>query len=728
MKKIALILLILLLLLCFVGCGIFDQLTCQHDYKEEETVQPTCTKKGYIKYVCTLCEHVKYQDIDRLPHEFAKQDTVAPTCSSTGYTNYTCSICGETKQDDVVEKLPHSYTEKVVAPSCTNEGYTEQKCSVCGETNIVNKTDVLAHNYESVVTNPTCTTQGYTMQTCKDCGFEQKADIVDALGHTWNQWVTQTPATEVNDGLKTRTCKVCEEVEEQVIPAVVYTDNSALKLQWDPTKTQTVNTLEEMCNYFSSAVLNNYATTTYDIKFAFERDTLLQQLVDNCTVPFSYDVQSSLTTTTTGGEKTYLLTLTLNVVNPTPTASTSGSDYTQLASANVKSYKPTRSNTWDDFAYKQRSLTVNVSSTEQLWYVLEQGGKPVPVAGSSAERILNKMKAVLRQICDDSMTDTQKVVAIHDWVVLNVNYDHKLLELMNEGQAVSHYDAFFLEGAFDNNKAVCEGIAKAVACLCNMEGLPCVTVEGVPADNPTGVGHAWNKVLMDGAWYIVDATSDNPMINGTPKIETLSYRYFGLTDSQYTSFTATNRQDIVCKTEMDIYSQLSFTYYSAKADFVIVSPAELTTLLRYLFATEGDITVECVVAFDVGASAQDEISTALSQVTTNGSTMKFVENGTTYTLIKNDQPHPNLIFLHQKGTRIFQSLCCFVCSTTLPQAQPVQQGLPVFSMLIGLQYHPSTASGPPPFPVTSDRDGFGENGSQKGTRKILVPFVIGCNE
>lgn len=39
-------------------------------------------------------------------------------------------------------------------------------------------------------------------------------------------------------------------------------------------------------------------------------------------------------------------------------------------------------------------------------------------------------------------------------------------------------------------------------------GIPCATVEGIAN---TGKDHAWNKVQLDGEWYCVDATWDNPI-------------------------------------------------------------------------------------------------------------------------------------------------------------------------------------------------------------------------
>ena len=46
-----------------------------------------------------------------------------------------------------------------------------------------------------------------------------------------------------------------------------------------------------------------------------------------------------------------------------------------------------------------------------------------------------------------------------------------------------------------------------------------------------GIPHTWNLVKLDGQWYHVDTTFDDPVVNeGT--IDVLSYRYFNITDNQ----------------------------------------------------------------------------------------------------------------------------------------------------------------------------------------------------
>ena len=66
-------------------------------------------------------------------------------------------------------------------------------------------------------------------------------------------------------------------------------------------------------------------------------------------------------------------------------------------------------------------------------------------------------------------------------------------------------------GALVEGKAVCNGYARAYQHLMNSVGIPAWYVRGTsinPATN-TSIGHAWNLVKLDGAWYYTDVTWDD---------------------------------------------------------------------------------------------------------------------------------------------------------------------------------------------------------------------------
>ena len=159
--------------------------------------------------------------------------------------------------------------------------------------------------------------------------------------------------------------------------------------------------------------------------------------------------------------------------------------------------------------------TREVVYSDELYLTAQRGVRPVPKVGSSAEILYEKARDVLRKICTDNMTDVQKAHAIYDWIMWQVTYDTPATNIPVGGE---NYSAYYLEGVFgDGNTsiggvkyspyAVCDGMSKAYALMCNIEGIPCVRVVGKAGLSVADSGgHAWNKVYVDGAWYVVDCT------------------------------------------------------------------------------------------------------------------------------------------------------------------------------------------------------------------------------
>ncbi len=150
---------------------------------------------------------------------------------------------------------------------------------------------------------------------------------------------------------------------------------------------------------------------------------------------------------------------------------------------------------------------VEVSTTDELYRVAEFGYKPVPKSGSRAQTYYDYARELLCQITDENMNERELAHAIFDWVMWRVTYDQKAAELSEISDAVKN-SAFYLEGVLTNTNymAVCDGMSKAYSLLCNMLGLECVRVTGVANSGDGEYGHAWNKVKIDGKWYIVDCT------------------------------------------------------------------------------------------------------------------------------------------------------------------------------------------------------------------------------
>lgn len=108
----------------------------------------------------------------------------------------------------------------------------------------------------------------------------------------------------------------------------------------------------------------------------------------------------------------------------------------------------------------------------------------------------------------NGMTDLEKVAAVHDWLVLNCQYDPYVANNHEEYTAggVTYREntlVYSAYGAFVEGNAVCQGYALAFQALMNRAEIPCYFV--------SGQNHAWNVVPMDGTWYYVDVTWDDPV-------------------------------------------------------------------------------------------------------------------------------------------------------------------------------------------------------------------------
>lgn len=127
-------------------------------------------------------------------------------------------------------------------------------------------------------------------------------------------------------------------------------------------------------------------------------------------------------------------------------------------------------------------------------------------------RTFSAAQAVHSSLVTPGMSEYDQVKAFHDWLVNNTEYDFTFSE--------SSYDA---AGPLLYGRAVCDGYSKALDLLCYLSGIECLRING----ESNGGGHAWNKVKIDGQWYNVDVTWDDPV--STRPI--LRYDYFLISDS-----------------------------------------------------------------------------------------------------------------------------------------------------------------------------------------------------
>lgn len=146
---------------------------------------------------------------------------------------------------------------------------------------------------------------------------------------------------------------------------------------------------------------------------------------------------------------------------------------------------------------------------------LEDGLENKEMVANCLAQIEIVKKNVLSNL-DGSSYD--KVLKIHDWIIENLEYSVQTND-------VNSYNIY---GAMAQKTAVCEGYAETLKYLLDEIDIPCVIVTGT-ATNSEGIteNHAWNYVQIDGKWYAIDATWDDPVIKGWGYISnSTKHQYF----------------------------------------------------------------------------------------------------------------------------------------------------------------------------------------------------------
>ena len=192
-----------------------------------------------------------------------------------------------------------------------------------------------------------------------------------------------------------------------------------------------------------------------------------------------------------------------------------------------------------NFSIDTVEKTIPVMTSDQLYFALKKGYRPLPASGSTADLLYVKMRFILSYINSDLNTDEEKLHYIYDYIVDTVLYDYAftddVMKKTDDSQTLFRYKCLYLEGVFgmqedgtfDESKrvAICDGLSKAYMCMATIEGISCLKVSGKVNDE----GHAWNKAKVGGNWYMIDTTWGNSLSDHA-NVEYLSHDYFLVKD------------------------------------------------------------------------------------------------------------------------------------------------------------------------------------------------------
>lgn len=135
--------------------------------------------------------------------------------------------------------------------------------------------------------------------------------------------------------------------------------------------------------------------------------------------------------------------------------------------------------------------------------------------------ILSKCREILAACVTEEMTDVQRELALHDWLVQNCfgRYDRTVYDPRTPRGREDNQNPY---GLLVKGYGICLGYATSFQLLMDLAGVECSTVVG--AASSSSQDHAWNMVKLDGEWYCVDVTWDSSYQTTQNR-----HRYFNVT-------------------------------------------------------------------------------------------------------------------------------------------------------------------------------------------------------
>lgn len=180
--------------------------------------------------------------------------------------------------------------------------------------------------------------------------------------------------------------------------------------------------------------------------------------------------------------------------------------------------------------------------------------------------------------------DYERYKFIHNKIITSCAYNLDSLTYTNPSEFKNEGDIY---GALVQKSPSNEGYTRAFQYICKLAGLECLYVVG-DKEITTDIGtayerHSWNLIPLDGKYYNVDLTSDDPIFTGVgddghdPRyIECVSYSFMNVTDAKMAENKIVSRHS---STAYNVDANTGECYYQ--------TPAIATDRDNTYFAKEG---------------------------------------------------------------------------------------------------------------------------------------------
>ena len=172
--------------------------------------------------------------------------------------------------------------------------------------------------------------------------------------------------------------------------------------------------------------------------------------------------------------------------------------------------------------YKNPLLYYVENGFRYAYYPDGRIGFIAPSYTETNKTVINETIAEIEKATDEvlwhihgKMSDFDKIMTVHDYMTLNYEYDQSL---------VNHSITILT-----TKTGVCESYARAFYHVMSKLGINCGYVTSVP------MKHAWNIIELDGSWYHIDLTWDDPILKGMDAYAQTNHTYALLSDKEISS-------------------------------------------------------------------------------------------------------------------------------------------------------------------------------------------------
>ncbi len=209
---------------------------------------------------------------------------------------------------------------------------------------------------------------------------------------------------------------------------------------------------------------------------------------------------------------------------------------------------------------------------------------PVYIEGAAEKKafVEQYVDGIIANI-DESMSNIEKALYVHDYLALNFAYDTTVHT--DSENAIRDIYNFFLQG-----EGVCQAYATSYKYIMEAKlGIPTEIVTS------SAMGHAWNVIQVDGNWYHVDVTWDDPEPDHQGSA---MHEYFMLSDS---AISAAKHHD--WEYARNVNNSCTDTTYDAHWWRTVTSEIFRIDGQWYSMDTSGQLAVRDIVSGEVDKSA-----------------------------------------------------------------------------------------------------------------------------